>query len=44
MQVKNDENLGIFVGLWGSAPLLLTDRATELDIYSFTYAPKWCVQ
>ena len=28
----HDENLGIFVGLWASALLLLTDRATELDL------------
>lgn len=27
----HDENLGIFVGLWASALLLLTDRIAELD-------------
>ena len=26
----HDENLGIFVGLWASALLLLTDRVDEL--------------
>ena len=27
----HDENLGIFVGLWASALLLLTDRIAELE-------------
>ena len=27
----HDENLGIFVGLWASALLLLTDRIAELN-------------
>ena len=29
--LAHDENLGIFVGLWASALILLTDRLSEMQ-------------